>query len=285
MVVRYGLFVVGLCVALGPAFAQDCEYVSFDPLPDNAEELARAHLVEFLAQRYPDETIVVGEAIPLYVIENDIKALDFIMELDGEEPCTFEREYAIFSDWKEKYDTYQAYNDTLKGNHEAWERVHNHEDEEYNRLFDELHDATFKRNSISHIVIVFVEGSPRIIGTHNPYIMCSAFFKLTEEENGRFIGFGTVSGSDIRVILSNDSLRDGMEWLLRGDYHDYEYYRNRFEAIYLCHYQIPAYPFPMNASFFSAGFASRGREDIAPINTYDLYLETHGSESVTETDE
>src|SRR4030042_2489684 len=97
MSVRCGFFVIGLGMALGPAFAQDCEYVSFDPLPDNAEELARVHIEDFLSQRYPEETIVIGEAIPLYVNDNEIRILDFILELDGSEPCTFEKELNIYT--------------------------------------------------------------------------------------------------------------------------------------------------------------------------------------------
>ncbi len=253
---KYALLLIGLCVVLNPIFAIDYERVSFDPLPDNAEELARAHVEEYLAQRYPEETIVVGEAIPMYVLENEIKVLDFIMELDGEEPCTFERELAIYTYYTEKYNAFQDYYHTVWGNHEAQVIINNGEDDVYNRLFNELREADYLCNSISHIVIAFVDGSPRIIGGHNLNVLLSSYLKLTDAEMERFVGFGIVGYYRIYEILKNENERDGLEWLFTGGR----------EYTFTTEYPVYTYPYPMNFSFFSSGLKARGKEDIPPLD-------------------
>ncbi len=241
---------------LNPIFAlDDYEFVSFDPLPPNAEELARAHVEVYLTQRYPEETIVVGEAIPLYVYENEIKALDFILELDGREPLTFNRVLDIYTSCEECNSAFQSYKETIQGS-EAWERVRNNEDAEYNRLFKELQDASFLRDSFSHIVIAFVDGSPRIIGGHNPNVLMSSYLKLSDEEMERFVGFGMVAPYRIYEILRNEDERDGLEWLFTGGR----------EYTFTTEYPVYTYPYPMNFSFFSSGLKDRGKEDIPPIN-------------------
>ncbi len=247
-----------LCMVLflNPIFALDYEMVSFDPLPDNAEELARAHVEEFLTQRYPEETIVVGEAIPLYVLENEIKALDFIMELDGNEPCTFEKELEIYTNCEEKNEAYQSYRDTVRGNHEAQVIINNGEDEVYNRIFNELLEAVYVCDSISHIVIAFEKGAPRIIGTHNLDNLLRYHSTLTEDQKVRFLGFGLIpfgsGGVYLANVLIDKDKRDELEWFFGWD----------FEYFYTTEY--PIYIEPMKWSFFSGGFRNRGKEDIPP---------------------
>jgi hypothetical protein len=258
MEVRYGLLVVSLYFALGPAFAQDSELVYFDPLPENAEELARAKVEEYLTQRYPGETIVIGEAIPLYVYENEIKALDFIVELDGKEPLTFDKILDIYTNLDECNRAFQSYKDTIFGN-EAWERVHNGEDEEHNRLFNNLLKADYLSDSIMHLVVAFINSKAELIGYHKLGILLRTYITLSDEQLVRHVGFGLIPGESyvlIANILKNEDTGE-LEW-----YTDWD-----FTYSFTDTYPITAES-PLNWTIFRSAFLDRGREDIPPVNEY-----------------
>jgi hypothetical protein len=244
-----------LFLSINSIFAVDFEMVSFDQLPDNAEEVARAHVKEFLAQRYPEETIVIGEAIPLYVLENEVKVLDFILELNGETSCTFERELEIHIKYKEKHDAFLAYFESLHGDPKALLATSKGEDSEYNMLLKELREADYPFDSLNHVLVGFIDGAPRLVGTHLPSVMFSNYLSLSNYQKSNFVGFGLIPSIypsvKIACVLYDE---EGYIWFTTWNY-EYSF--------------ADVYPIlstnPLSWYFFISGFKDRGREDVSPL--------------------
>ncbi len=70
------------------ASASRLEPEAVTSLPADGEETARAHLANFFAERYPEEQIAVGEAVPQYVYPDEMGLLDSIGAPDDVVPPT-----------------------------------------------------------------------------------------------------------------------------------------------------------------------------------------------------
>jgi hypothetical protein len=112
-----------------------------------------------------------------------------------------------------------------------------------------------QKNSISHILIAFVSGELRIIGTHSTNRLLSTYKNLSESQKLNFLGFGFLPSGcpDVFIaVIVKDELGN-VEWIWNNEFTIFE------DAHPICNVD------PMKWSFFSIGFKDRGKEDLPPI--------------------
>jgi len=165
-----------------PSLAYDIQYVALDPLPDNAEEIAREYLAELIAERYPNnyERITIGEAVPLYVYENEIKALSFVVKLDADDKPSLEdqfRDYLAYDSLSNEYHDYKVSNSL-------------HDDDIVLNYIQSISDLSKTLFNTVNVVIAFINHNPTYIGNIRSFIFGNCHFNISVEDS--FLGYGLV---------------------------------------------------------------------------------------------
>lgn len=154
-------------VISGACFAYDIQTVSLDTLPADAENIAREYLEEQIGERYPNncDRITIGEVVPLYVYENEIKALSFVVEIDAVDYPTLENQFSL-------YEAYKYIQNILQSGHSALN------DNDKRSYTEKLINQGKMLNKITNAVIVFIDNEPTYIGDISSKLFSRHFYEI-----------------------------------------------------------------------------------------------------------
>lgn len=154
-------------VISGACFAYDIQTVSLDTLPADAENIAREYLEEQIAERYPNncDRITIGEVVPLYVYENEIKALSFVVEIDAVDYPTLENQFSLYEAYKYIQNILQSGHSTLNDNDKR-------------SYTEKLINQGKMLNKITNAVIVFINNKPTYIGDISSKLFSRHFYEI-----------------------------------------------------------------------------------------------------------
>jgi len=222
----------------------DSETIRIEPLPENAEDIASEFLENFMAERYPDNDIAIGESMRLYLPDNELNALDFPMAIDYKGVVSFSEENNVFLEKEQAKQELVAYNNSLIN--ELREKDSSGPDEMFSSLYESYKVHARIYDKFCNVIVVFSDGKPHIAGTHNPLVMFHwDIDDICAETDSTFLGYGVVSGHVCNIIVVTCDNIGNILWNSK----------NRYEIETLKKYDGTIYPPPISLDswrFFSS---------------------------------
>ncbi len=133
--------------------------ILLDPLPDDAFELSRDVVEDYINYLYPDENIVIGEAFSLYLIPNYSQPLvvGHIIALDPSSEVTIQQVINLFREEEEAFKLLNSFTDNYNYSYNI------HEDVTFTELKNDYALKRAKTRAYRYVLIGFTQGVPNLL--------------------------------------------------------------------------------------------------------------------------